>query len=379
VSAGLLASFIWAFALAPPDAEAPPPDAEAPSPDAETPPPDAPPDAETPPDAKAPPDAKTPPPVDPIEELPRDERYDPILPYGETEKPPEVEYAEETPPPPELEYADPAPPPELEYDQTRQRDTPSDEAIEREADEADDLGKEKFRGRQESPQRFAIEVKFGPYLPDIDKRWEGEGFGPYATIYGRTDEFGVATKLPRKRLFSVFGFEWQFFHAGGPLSLGVTLGYYGDSANALIADGVPAGQNVRSEADKTRFNIVPVTLLLGYRFELLADRLRVPLVPYARGGIGYGFWWEKKGGEISTNNAGKKSHGGSIGWQANLGLMLRLDFIERAAAVDLDRLTGINHTYIFGEWQFSHLDGFGGGKAMSVGDDTFTVGLAFEF
>jgi hypothetical protein len=347
VSVGLLASFIWAVTLGPPEAETPPAE-----------------------------------PVEqPVEELPRDERYDPILPYGETKPPPEVEYAEETPPPPELEYAEETPPPpELEYDQTRQREPPSEEALAREGDEADDLGKDKFRGRQESPQRFLIEVKFGPYLPDIDKRWTGAGFGPYATIYGRTDDLGVATKPPRQRLFSVLGFEWQFYHKlGGPLSLGFTVGYFGDSAQALIADGVPAGENVRSEADTTRFNIVPLTLLLGYRFELLADRFRVPLVPYARGGIGYGFWWEKKGGKISTNDAGQKAHGGSIGWQVNLGLMLRLDFIERGAAYDLDRMTGINHTYIFGEWQFSHLDGFGSDKAMSVGDDTFTVGLAVAF
>jgi hypothetical protein len=348
VRVGLLASFIW---LAPPEAE---------TPEAEAPPAEAP----------------------PAEELPRDERYDPILPYAEeTPPPPEMEYAEETPPPPEMEYAeDTPPPPEMEYDQSRQREAPTQEALAREADSADDLGKEKFRGRQESPQRFAIEVKFGPYLPDIDKRWTGAGFGPYATIYGRTDDLGVTTNLPRKGLFSVFGFEYQFFHkAGGPLSIGFTVGYYGDSAQALIADPVAAGENVRSEADKTRFNIVPVTLLLGYRFELLADRFRVPLVPYARGGIGYGFWWEKKGGRISTNDAGQKAHGGSFGWQVNLGLMLRLDFIERGAAYDLDRLTGINHTYLFGEWQFSHLDGFGSDKAMSVGDDTFTVGLAVAF
>jgi hypothetical protein len=365
VSTALLASFIWvsasAFALAPPEGET------------ETPPSDAPP-------SDAPPSEPAPPAEAPPEELPRDERYDPILPYGESPEQPELEYAEETPPPPELEYAEETPPPpELEYDQTRQREPPSDDALAREADQADDLGKDKFRGRQESPQRFAIEVKFGPYLPDIDRRWTGAGLGPYATIYGKTDELGVATEPPNKRLFSVFGFEWQFFHAGGPLSLGFTVGMFADSAQALIADGVAADESVRSQADKTRFNIVPLTLLLGYRFELLADRFRVPLVPYARGGVGYGFWWEKKGGNLAINDAGQKARGGSFGWQVNLGLMLRLDFIERATAVDLDRLTGINHTYLFGEWQFSHLDGFGSDKAMSVGDDTFTVGLAFEF
>ncbi len=341
----------------------------------------APPDAQPPPseEAEAPPPAEAPV-AEPVEDLPRDERYDPILPYGEVDEGPEIEYADETPPPPEVEYAEETPPPpELPYDQTRQREAPSDEALARESDEADELGKPEFRGRQESPQRFAVELKFGPYLPDIDRRWEGEGLGPYATIYGRTDDNGVAIKQPRKALFTVFGFEWQFFHAGGPLSLGVTVGYFGDKANALIADGFAESDNVRSAADKTRFNIVPLTVLFGYRFELLADRFRVPLVPYARGGVGYGFWWEKKGGKISTNDAGKKAHGGSFGWQVNLGLMVRLDFLERGTAIDLDRLTGINHTYIFGEWQFSHLDGFGNESVMPVGDDTFTVGLAVEF
>jgi hypothetical protein len=374
VSAGLLARFIWAsasafsaMAFAPPDGEAETP------PPSDAPPSDVPPSDATP---SAPPQGEQP------EELPRDERYDPILPYGEAQAPPEIEYAEETPPPPELEYAEETPPPpELEYDQTRQREPPADEALAREADQADDLGKDKFRGRQESPQRFAIEVKFGPYLPDIDRRWTGSGLGPYATIYGKIEDedVGIATEPPNKRLFSVFGFEWQFYHAGGPLSLGVTVGVFGDTADALIADGVDANGSVRSAADKTRFRIVPLTLLLGYRFELLADRFRVPLVPYARGGLGYGFWWEKKGSSLAVNDAGQKARGGSFGWQVNLGMMLRLDFIERATAVDLDRLTGINHTYVFGEWQFSHLDGFGTGKAMSVGDDTFTVGLAFEF
>jgi hypothetical protein len=321
-----------------------------------------------------------PPPEAVDKDLPRDERNDPILPYGETQPDAELEYADETPPPPEMEYAeDTPPPPEMEYDQSRQRLPPEDEALDRQSDLEDDPGKEKFQGRVESPQRFLVELKFGPYLPNVDTRWEGSGFGPYATIYGRTDENGVTIGEPKKGVFSVVSFEWQFYHAAGPLSIGTTFGWFRDKADALIAEPVMDGETTRSSADKTVFNVVPLTLLLGYRFELLADRFRVPLVPYARGGVAYGFWVEKKGGQLATNNAGAKSRGGSWGWQANLGLMLRLDFIERAAAVDLDRLTGINHTYIFGEWQFSHLNGFGTGKAMSVGDDTFLIGLAVEF
>ena len=365
----LLASALWAF-IAPPPAE---------DPDA-APTEDAPPAEDAPPIEEGPDKGFEPPPPDVNEDLPRDERGDPIVPYGEAAEEQPLEYADEVPPPPELEYAEDAPPPpQLEYDQTSQRPTPEDEAVDRQSDLTDAPGREKFQGRQESPQRFALEIKFGPYLPDVDSRYTDTGFGPYATIYGRTDDTGVTIDDPRKGVFSVFSFEWQFFHIGGPLSLGTSLGYFRDSADALIDEPVEEGESTRSAADKTVFHVVPLTLLLGYRFELLADRFRVPLVPYARGGIAHGFWIEKKGGQLVTNEAGQQSRGSSWGWQVNLGLMLRLDFIERASAVDLDRLTGINHTYIFGEWQFSRLDSFGSDKAMSIGDDTFLIGLAIEF
>lgn len=324
----------------------------------------------------------TPPPADESDELPLDERYDPVLPYGEPSDPGEgLEYADETPPPVELEYADETPPPpELDYDQSRQREAPPKEALRRQGDEEDDLGKAGYQGRAESKQRFGLELKFGPYLPDIDRSYEGAGLGPYANVFGVQGDDGIATAQPKKGLFSALGFEWQFYHLGGSFSLGTTIGMFRDKAQALQLEPDADG-NYRNKADNATFNVVPITLLLGYRFELLADRFKVPLVPYARGGLAYGFWWATKGdrGDISTTMDGQKTRGGSLGWQANLGLMLRLDFIDRASAIDLDRNTGVNHTYLFGEWQFSHLDGFGSPKRLSVGDDTFSVGFAMAF
>lgn len=339
----------------------------APPPAAETPPEDAPIEIE-------------PAPAPESEDPPRDERYDPILPYGEATDPGEtLEYAQETPPPPELEYAqETPPPPELDYDQAHQRPAPTDEALGRQSDEQDDLGERGFQGRTESPQRFGLEVKFGPYLPSIDRNYTGGGLGPYANVFGEQGDDGIATAQPKQGLFSVLGFEWQFYHLGGSFSLGTTIGIFRDTAQALQLEPNDAG-SFRNAADQATFNVVPITVLLGYRFELLADRFKVPLVPYARGGLGYGFWWATKGGDISTTADGQKTRGGSLGWQANLGLMLRLDFIDRSSAVDLDRNTGVNHTYLFGEWQFSHLDGFGSAKRLAVGDDTFLVGFALAF
>ena len=59
--------------------------------------------------------------------------------------------------------------------------------------------------------------------------------------------------------------------------------------------------------------------------------------------------------------------------------MLRLDFIEPGEAGTLDKSTGINHFYLFGEFQFSRLDNFGIGNSIALGDATWFAGMAMEF
>ena len=230
-----------------------------------------------------------------------------------------------------------------------------------------------------SPQRFAMEIKFGPYLPEVDRGYQGEGLGPYARVFGRTDDLGIATDDPRAGLMSVLSFEWQFFYLAGPFSIGLQAGFFRDTARALV-DDPGAGEAVRSEADSVSFSVVPLAVLAGYRFEMLADRWRVPLVPYFRTGLNYAFWWSRDGsGDISRNADGEKGHGGTWGWQINPGLMLRMDFLEPGTAKKLDLSTGINHTYLFGEYQLARIAGFGQDAAMQVGDSTWLVGLAVEF
>lgn len=258
---------------------------------------------------------------------------------------------------------------------------PSEEAIARES--TAELDKPGRRGRFKpdgSPQRFALEFKIGPYLPNVDRRYDGPGLGPYSTIFGPTDDLGAATGEAKVGVMPAFGFDWQFVYLGGPFGIGTQIAFFRDKARALIAEPNP-GENVRSEADSTRFAMVPISLLASYRFELLADKFRwVPLVPYAKAGLTYAFWWTRDGsGDISENAAGQKGRGGVLGWQLNAGGMLRLDFIEPGTAKKLDRTTGINHTYVFGELQVSRLANFGAGNSIALGDTTWFVGLAMEF
>lgn len=261
------------------------------------------------------------------------------------------------------------------------RPPPSDAAIARQSTvppKSD--GPRRFaKARPGSKQRFEAEIKLGPYLPEVDSRYSGPGFGPYATIFGQVDSTGKTIKKPKQGVMPLVGFEWQFAYLGGPLGLGTQVGFFLDRADALLANPKP-GENLRSKADRIKFGMVPISALLVYRFELAADFFRVPLVPYAKAGLTYAFWWVKDGsGHIARNTRGEKGSGGVVGWQINPGVMLRMDFLERSAAKKLDQSTGINHTYLFGEFQLTRLRNFGAGNFIDLGDKTFFAGLAIEF
>ena len=106
----------------------------------------------------------------------------------------------------------------------------------------------------------------------------------------------------------------------------------------------------------------------------------MPLVPYTKAGLTYAFYWIKDGTEkVAKNTQGEKGHGGVLGWQLDFGLMLRLDVFERGTSKKLDQSTGINHTYLFGEYQLARINNFGAGKTIQLGDSTFFAGLAVEF
>jgi len=259
---------------------------------------------------------------------------------------------------------------------------PTPEAIARDSSVTPDKKPAKGRARWQrsgTKQRFAFEFKMGPYLPEIDKNYDGPGFGPYATIFGRTNDSGETVKAPRPGVMPAAHFEYQFVYLGGPLAIGTQIAFFRDRANAIIAEP-EAGEDIRSSADKVTFGMVPLSLMLVYRFELAADFFKVPLVPYMKAGLTYAFWWTKDGSKkIAQNEAGEKGRGGVLGWQLNPGLMIRMDWIEPGTSKKLDQATGINHTYIFGEFQLTRLRNFGAGNSIDLGDKTFFVGLAIEF
>ncbi len=218
----------------------------------------------------------------------------------------------------------------------------------------------------QSPQRWMVELRFGLYRPDVDAEFKGAA-NPHEQFFGSK----------RRPMFQVET-DYQFFHRVGSAAVTGTIGYFRESANALIAGG-EAGQR---SGDTTSLTLVPLSVGLVYRFDLVALRMGVPLVPYAKGGLTYTYWSIANGnGDVATfpGPPSGKGRGGTPGWTGAVGMALMLNFLDPTASRAFDSESGVNHTYAF--FELVHADGSGLGKkgVLHVGDDTWFAGLSFEF
>lgn len=218
----------------------------------------------------------------------------------------------------------------------------------------------KQRGRQsESPQDAAVEIRFGNYKPEVDSEL---GSAPFQDTFGNSNRYTVG-----------FEVDWQLFRFPhfGTLGPGFGWAFTKFKAKAPFTDGSGV-----SSSD-TRLSIMPMHLVAVLRADVFMRDLHIPLVPYAKLGLGYGLWWSADG-EKSAEADGVKGKGASYGLTYAGGLMFLLDILDEDDAVTADGLTGINNSYIFAEWYRPQLDGFGNEKVMDIGSSSWVVGIAIE-
>lgn len=248
----------------------------------------------------------------------------------------------------------------------------------------------------QSSQWFAFELKFTPYTPNIDASPGLNGATPFKDLFVPKNEHGMVDRPPWKVLTQL-EFDFQFFSRYGTLAVGATAGFYRrtthtfeypDMMDTSSCVAGPNGNCVRS-GDETALNILPLSALLVYRFDVLALRYRVPLVPYLKLGLAYYIWWinDGSGGIASVRDADPNTpgnqtvdgYGGTFGWVLQPGLAFLLDVIDPGAARVIDAELGINHTYLFCEMHYADISNFGVGSRMNLSDLTFSAGIAFEF
>jgi MYXO-CTERM domain-containing protein len=213
-----------------------------------------------------------------------------------------------------------------------------------------------------SPQTMSADVRFSSYKPGIDNAFPSRT--PYADIM-KDGDFGIGLNL-----------DWRIWHGFGELGAGFGVGRWSHEGTALLADGTASN-------DKTRMTMIPLTLDVVYRFDILAERYEFPIVPYIRAGGVYSIWWMLDGVDnISsyTTKAGKsvKAVGATGGLEGTLGLRLLLDVFEPGAARSFDIEMGVNHSYLFAEVQKLWLNDFGSSKSINLSDTVIAFGLAFD-
>lgn len=220
--------------------------------------------------------------------------------------------------------------------------------------------------KYESPQRFAAEVRFSPYVPQIDSE-PGLTGKPYESTFGTMPRLMFAGEL-----------DWQAFRIPhlGSIGPGLGFGYTNMSDTArLLRDNTPSG-------DETSLDIWQSYAVAVLRADVLWRDFGVPIVPYGKAGLGLGLWRAANTGgtaEYQTGAGPVSGKGYSFGTHFALGAALALNFVDRGAAVNLDQSVGINNTYFYAEYYFSTLNGIAQSNALRVGANTWAMGLAFEF
>lgn len=222
----------------------------------------------------------------------------------------------------------------------------------RRLDRSDSLGK------SSSTQMFTFELRFGQYFPEVDDK-PGVSARTYESTFEANDQFYVGVEL------DFLPFRIPYVGALGP---GIGWGYTHTSAKAKAT---VAGKLVESSTD-TAFTIMPMHLSAVVRFDELMRRTGVPIVPFAKIGLGLGIWTASP---VPTDYIGT---GATWGTHFAVGGMLALNFLDPRSAARLDETTGVNHAYLFGEFMRANLNGLGATPSMYLGSTSWVVGLAVD-
>ncbi len=197
----------------------------------------------------------------------------------------------------------------------------------------------------DSPERFALELRFGPYTPDTQDTAFDKVFGGSSLLIA--GEFDVAP-----------------FRIADVLTLGIGggIGYVSYSGVASTLDGT-------TTSEKASLTLAPMNLLAVVRIIALPRLLSIPLIFTGKLGLDLVYW------SSSTGNT-QEGEGVSPGLRWAVQGALELDFFEPRAARALDDEWGINHSFLFFELYGSSA----GGSSLPVGTPLgWATGLGFNF
>jgi hypothetical protein len=227
---------------------------------------------------------------------------------------------------------------------------------------AQGAGAQAIRG--ESPRTTALEVKLGGYKPLIDRERGLAGNQPFNETFGATPMLLFELEVDRQL--------WDEF---GTAAVGISLGYAEKYARAVVVDSTDG--TIIPTSERTGFFVLPIRLMGVYRFDYGALQMGIPLVPYAKAGLVYTPWWTTKGSGVQYVD-GVRGAGGKLGYGFTLGLSVLLDILEPRLARDFDTGAGVNHSYLFAEFNYADVNSFSP-DGLDLSSRHWMFGITFEF
>ncbi|MFZ5476402.1 MAG: hypothetical protein ACOZNI_06455 [Myxococcota bacterium] len=132
-------------------------------------------------------------------------------------------------------------------------------------------------------------------------------------------------------------------------------------------------EDLQRSADEDLLQILPVDVTLTLRLDIWDEQL---LVPFLRGGGDAWLWrevWDPAPGEDDDG----VRYGGKLGGHWAAGGLLLLDVLDQRGASKLEAHTGINDTYIAGEYRRTYM--LHSGDSLDLSAAEYTFGLKFDF
>jgi hypothetical protein len=199
----------------------------------------------------------------------------------------------------------------------------------------------------ESPERFIVELRGGPYGPDFKDNPAFENYyqGDVGPFLGLQLSY-IALRLPELAYLTFGGgFGWA--------------DYSGKAREIATRERV---------SEDTNLTILPLSAIAALRVDAMARRLKVPFIFTGKVGFQWVHW------NTSTGENDDAS-GWSVGFLWGAQLALDLDLFERAAARSMDEEWGINHSFLF----FEFYDFIPTADSLELGDTSWLLGLGFNF
>lgn len=219
--------------------------------------------------------------------------------------------------------------------------------------------------------QMSIGILGAMYRPDLDNEIlsNGQRVNPFYRNHFRkniSDNDGPINPLMGAE------FDWHLWDGFGSLQLGFGVSYaYVKGRGVKIVNGSPDLGNINNDASAA-LHMYQLRPQLTYIFNPFVEYF--PLAPYVRGAfVAHGYTFTHDGKDAGS--AKVKPSGFRFGYQAAVGLMLMLDFLEPSAVVNARSGHIFEHVYLKGELSYTKIDSFGAKGFQFSPKDVMGTGL----